>query len=133
MPVDFVLRGPLLLHLLDPVAVAQQLEVLPRGKEQDRDQKDPDTDRAPHLVMALAIDLADDRVVPDILLDCVFEFAVHDARPISAARSLALLARGFRSISASPGTTGRLVRIRSPRTSLTSAPSLCFAIRSSSE
>ena len=31
---DLLLRGALPLHLLDPVAVAQQLEVLPRGEQQ---------------------------------------------------------------------------------------------------
>src|SRR5207248_3451390 len=97
------------------------------------DEEDADADRAPHLEMPLAIDFADDWVVADVLLDRVLEFGAHDPCPISAARSLALLARGLRSISASPGTTGRLVRIRSPKPSFWSARSVCFAIRSSSE
>ena len=57
-----------------PVAVAQQLEMLPRREQQHADEKDADGDRAPHLAMPLAIDLADDRVVADVLLDRVFEF-----------------------------------------------------------
>ena len=36
MPVDRVLAGALLLHLLQPIAVAQQLEVLPRREQQRR-------------------------------------------------------------------------------------------------
>ena len=131
--IDFVLGGALLLHLLDAVAMTKQLEMLPRREEEHGDQKYADRHRAPHLEMPLAVDLADDRVVAYVLLDCVFEFAAHDACPISAARSLALRARGLRSISASLGTTGRFVRILSPKPSACSARSVCFTIRSSSE
>ena len=68
MAVDLVLGGALLLHLLDAVAVAQQLEVLPGGEEEDGDQEDADRHRPPHLEVPLAIDLAHDRVVADVLL-----------------------------------------------------------------
>ena len=81
VPVDLVLAGALLLHLLEPVAVRQQLEVLPRREQQHRDEEDADAHRAPHLAMALAIDLPDDRVVADVFLDRVFEcFGRHVAR-----------------------------------------------------
>src|SRR5262245_33294071 len=115
--------------------MTQQLEMLPGREEQDDNQKHAHGDRSPHLQVALAIDFPDDRIVSDVLADCVFEFAAHDdVCPVcSAARSFALRARGLRSTSAWPGTTGRFVRILSPNPSFCSARSVCFAIRSSSE
>src|SRR4051812_47977222 len=133
MTVDLLFRGAFLLHLLDAVAVPQQLEVLPRREEQDRDQEGAGANRAPHLLVPFAIDLPHDRVVANVLLDGVLEFRAHDATPISAARSLALRDRGLRAISASSGTTGRFVRIRRPKLSCCSARSVCFTIRSSRE
>ena len=86
--------------------------------------------------MPIAIDLADDRVVADVFLDCVFEGLGRHVRSACsdrvAARSFALRARGFRSISASLGTSGRFVRIVMPP-AVCSARSVCFTTRSSSE
>src|SRR5690348_15877795 len=115
MPVDGLLTGALALHLLEAISVAQQLEVLPRRKKQHQHEDDADQRRASHLAMTIAIDRADDRVVADVFLDCVFEGLGRHVRTAcnyrEAARSFALRARGFRSISASVGTCGRLVRI----------------------
>ncbi len=61
------------LHLLDAIAVAEQLEVLPGREQQHQHEEDANQRRAPHLTVTLAIDLADDRVVADVLLDGVFE------------------------------------------------------------
>src|SRR5262245_34652631 len=133
MTVDLLLGGALLLHFLDAVAVTEELEVLPRRKEEHRNQEHADGNRAPHFQVPLPIDFTDDRVVAHVLFDRVFEFAAHSARPISTARSFALRARGLRSISTSVGTSGRLVRRRSPNSSAASARSVCFTIRSSSE
>ena len=86
--------------------------------------------------MTLAIDLADDRVVADVFLDRVFEGLGRHVRSACsdrvAARSFALRARGFRSISASVGTCGRLVRMLIPPAACR-ARSVCFTTRSSSE
>ena len=60
------------------------------------------------------VDLADDRVVADVLLDRVFEVQSRRAHAsLSIARSFALRARGLRATSASAGTTGRFVSTRS--------------------
>jgi hypothetical protein len=45
------------------IAVAQQLEVLPRREEQRHDEEARRRAERPHLPVPLAIDLADDRVV----------------------------------------------------------------------
>ena len=118
VPVDFdlLLAGPL--HLLDTVAVSQQLEVLPGRADQQRQDDRADPRPAPQVAVARVVDLADDLVVPDVLADRVIE-GFHHAPPAaaacarrSAARSLALRARGLRPISSSPGTTGRFVSTR---------------------
>src|SRR5688572_5537398 len=102
--------------------------------------------------MALEIDLADDRIVPNILLDGPFErFATHVDPPVpaplgpcalglgprdyparSTARSLALRARALPSTSAAAGVTGRFVRIATCP-SACNARKVCFTMRSSSE
>src|SRR5262245_26304823 len=133
MSIDFLLRGAFLLHLFDAVTVTEEFEMLPRRKQKHRDEEHADANRTPHLEVPLAIDFADDRVVTDVFLDCVFEFAAHRACPISTARSFALRALGLRSISASLGMSGRFVRMRSAASSAASARSVCFTIRSSSE
>src|SRR5262245_51320715 len=133
MTVDFLFRHAFLLHLLQPVAVPEQLEVLPRREQQHRDQKAADTYRPPQLTLPVPVDLADDRVVADVLLDRVFErLRRHASR--SAARSLALRARGFLSISASDGITGFFVRTRMATSPLACIPrSVCLTMRSSRE
>ena len=55
-----------------------------------------------------AIGLAEDRVVPDVLLDGVGQIVTHAT--LSSTRKRALRARGFRAHSASPAVTGRRVR-----------------------
>src|SRR5262245_60113684 len=136
MPVDLSLGGVLLLHLLEPVSMTQQLEVLPRGEEQHDDEEHADECRAPHLAVPLAIDLADDRVVADVFLDRVFEGLRRHVRTaccsLPSARSFALRARGFRSTSASVGTTGRFVRMPIAPDAC-NARSVCFTMRSSRE
>ena len=92
--------GALALHLLEPIAVAQQLEVLPGREQQHEHQHDADAERLPQLALPALVDLADDLVVPDVLANGVFEGAfVHRAPSLpnsNAARSLALRARGLR-------------------------------------
>jgi hypothetical protein len=51
--------------------------MLPRREQQHEHQKRRETDRLPQLAMARLIDLADDRVVADVLLDRVFEWLRH--------------------------------------------------------
>src|SRR5882672_216412 len=116
--------GALALHLLELVAVTEQLEVLPGGQQQDEDQKSGDADRLPELALLGLVHFADDQVVPHVLLDGVLE-GFH--QPIlSAARSFALRARGLRSTSSSFSTRTRPSRWCSAR-------SVCFTMRSSSE
>ena len=106
-------------------------------RPQHRDEQDAEGDGAPHVPMALEIDLADDRVVADVLLDRPLErvsrharLAAHQRR--SALRSLALRARGLRSISACAGTCGRFVRTAASPAACW-ARRVCLTIRSSSE
>jgi hypothetical protein len=61
MPVHFFFRRPLLLEPLHEVAVAHELEVLPRGEEQHEDEDRADRDRSPELTLPCLVDLADDR------------------------------------------------------------------------
>ena len=133
MAVDLQLLRPLVLHLLDPVAVLEQLEVLPCGEQQDRDEKHADGPGSPQLTLTGLIDLADDRVVAHVVLDEVLEVLFAHAN-LSAARSLALRARGFRVTSSGPGRRGRLVStwsaISPPRSS---SRSTVLTIRSSRE
>src|SRR5688500_9584215 len=132
VPVDLLFGGALLAHPLDLIAVAQQLEVLPRREQQHHDQEEPDAGRAPELPLPRRVDFADDRIVANVLLDRVFE--VHCAHAnLSIARSLALRARGLRATSMSPGVSGRRVRMRSPSPVFSSARKVCFTMRSSSE
>src|SRR5262245_66513516 len=101
MPIDRLFVGAFALHLLEAIAVLEQLEVLPRREQQYEHEEDTNQRRSPHLAMALAIDLADDRVVADVFLDRVFEGLGRHVRTACssriAARSFALRARGFRS------------------------------------
>src|SRR5262245_13728296 len=138
MTIDLYLCRMFALHLLEPIPMSQQLEVLPRPEQQDRDQKEPDSGGSPHLPVPLAIDFTNDGVVADVLLDGVFERVPRHVcliqRPRSATRSFALRARGFRSTSASLGTTGRFVRIVRPMSPVVcSERSVCFTMRSSRE
>src|SRR5882672_7509504 len=138
--VDLFFRGSFELHALESVPVAEQLEVLPRGEEKHRDEEEAEPHRAPHVALPIAIDLAHDWIVPYVFPDRVFECFGRHTDPwrsacqdtCSAARSFELRARGLRAISASVGTTGRLVRIFRPP-SACSARNVCFTIRSSSE
>src|SRR6266849_10497352 len=127
----FFFRGPLTLQLLDLVAMAEQLEMLPRREEQDQHEERGDAGRLPELALPRPVDLADDRVVPHILLDGVLE-GLHQAI-LSATRSLALRARGLRSTSSSRGTIGFFVKTCTSPSRCWSARSVCFTIRSSSE
>src|SRR5215471_17288582 len=130
--VHVLLGRALLLHPLDLVAVAQELEVLPRREEQHQHEEEPDAHRAPELPLPRLVDLADDGVVANVLLDRVLE--VHSAHAnLSIARSFALRARALRATSPSDGVSGRFVRIRSPASARSSARKVCFTIRSSSE
>ena len=64
-------------HQREPGGRRQRIPV--RGHEQQHgDEQNDESDGAPHLPMALEIDLADDRVVPNVLLDGPLErFAAH--------------------------------------------------------
>src|SRR5436190_13078763 len=76
-PVELSFGRALPLQLFDHVAVAQQLEVLPRREQQHRDEERADARRLPHLALTVLVDLADDGVVADVLLDRVFEVFRH--------------------------------------------------------
>src|SRR2546430_4010987 len=69
----FLFRRALPLNLLYLVAMAQQLEVLPRGEEQDDHEEAGDADRLPQLALASFVDFADDRVVANVLLHGVLK------------------------------------------------------------
>ena len=96
-----------LAELFHLAAGVDDLEVLPRREEQHGDDEPGDAERPHELAALRPIDLADDRVVPDVLLDGVFDVDAHAI--FSTTRNFALRARGLRRISSSPGTTGRRV------------------------
>ena len=64
-------------------------------------------EHANELALLIGVDLADDRVVPDVLFDGEFEIDAHAT--FSTTRNLALRARGLPATSSSPGCTGRRV------------------------
>ena len=139
MPIDLYLGRVFALHLLELVSVSQQLEVLPRPEQQDGDEKQPDSAAVRHIsrcrsrstsrtmgLLRMSFLMAYSNVSP--VMVCLIQ------RPRSATRSFALRARGFRSTSASLGTTGRFVRIVRPMSPVAcSERSVCFTIRSSRE
>src|SRR4051812_2911568 len=128
---DVLLGGALALQLLHLVAVAQQLEVLPGRDQEDEHEEAGDADRLPQLALPRLVDLADDRVVADVFLDGVLE-RFHQAI-LSAARSLALRARGLRSTSSSPAISGFLVSTCTSASRCCRARSVCLTMRSSRE
>ena len=75
------------------VAVPQQLEVLPGREQQHRHEHDADPGRAPQLPLPRLVDLADDRVVADVLLDRVFEVDRRSCQPLDRAQLRAARAR----------------------------------------
>ena len=62
-----------LLHLLEAIAVLQQLDALPSREQQHGDEEHAQGHRTPLLLQPALVDLADDRVVPNVFLDGVFE------------------------------------------------------------
>src|SRR5688572_2113178 len=80
-PVDDRFLVQQLLRLFHAVPVLLQLELLPGGEQQHGDEEDTEADGAPHLPMALEIDLPDDRIVPDVLLDRPLERFAHVDSP----------------------------------------------------
>src|SRR5688572_3400780 len=133
--IDLFFTGAFALEALHLVAVQHQLQRLPGGEQHDQHEHGADSGRAPQLPLPLLVDLPDDRVVANVLLDRVFEIksAPDGHASLSMARSFALRARGLRSISASPGTIGRLVSTWSAARPCASARKACFTMRSSSE
>src|SRR5688500_11160294 len=73
MPVDFFFLAALLLHLLGAIAMLQPLDSLPTREQQHADEEHTDSDRSPLLLQPALVDLADDRIVPNVFLDGVFE------------------------------------------------------------
>src|SRR5262249_22462890 len=130
--IDLFFGGALLLHALDLVSVPEQFEVLPGREQQHDDEEETDPDRAPELALPRLVDLADDRVVANVLLDRVLEVHIAHAN-LSIARSFALRALGLRATSSSAGVSGRLVTMRSGPSGRASARNACFTMRSSSE
>ena len=119
------------LDFVEAVPMPDQLEVLPRPEHDRDDEQYGEAERFPHLGLSLGIDLADDRIVPNVLANRVFEgFSHYVSR--STARSLALRARGFCCNSSSVAVSGLFVRTLT-NSSRWSARNVCFAIRSSSE
>src|SRR5688572_27326154 len=130
--VHVLFRRAVPLHTLDLVSVAEQLEVLPGREQDDQDEKCADAEGSPQLALARFVHLAHDRIVPDVLLDGVFEVQRAHAS-LSIARSFALRARGLRATSASAGVTGLRVSTRSAISPAASARKTCLTMRSSSE
>src|SRR4030095_12407329 len=100
------------------LAVAEEVEVLPRGEQQGQHEKACDAHRLGEFALTGFVNFADDRIVPNVFLYCVLECLHGVLRWCtyvrSAARSLALRARGLRVISSSLGTIGFLVSTRTP-------------------
>ena len=88
---DAVLLGQQLLGLFHPIAVLLQRRTCCHAANSSTTTRNSaEADRAPHVPMALEIDLADDRIVPNVLLDGPLErFAAH-ADPPSLRPSQAL-------------------------------------------
>ena len=95
----------------------------------------PMPDRSPQLTLTRPVDLAHDRVVAHVHLDRVLEIDVRHGPPHSrsAARSLALRARGFRPLpSRPPSAAASSARAAAPHFDRPRA-SVCLTMRSSSE
>src|SRR6186997_268240 len=73
MAVRRLLVTALLLHLLEAVAVLQELDALPPGKEEHAHEEHAEGHRSPLLAQPPLVDLPDDGVVPYVFLDGVFE------------------------------------------------------------
>ncbi len=81
--VDVAFGGAIALHLLEAVAVAQQLEVLP-GREQQREhQHHADAERLPQIAQPAFVDFPHDLVVAEVLPNFVFESAFVHAPPVT--------------------------------------------------
>src|SRR5262249_767220 len=130
-PGRFFLSSALALQLLHLVPVPQQLEMLPGREQQDGDEESGDADRLPQLALLLLVDFPDDGIVANVLLDRVLERLHQDI--LSAARSFALRARGFRPTSSSRGTSGFFVSTCTSPSRCCSARIVCLTMRSSSE
>src|SRR4051812_37839717 len=127
----FFFRRTLTIQFLDLVAVPQQLEVLPRGKEQRRHEEHGNARSFPQFAQPGFVDFADHGIVADVFFDGVFERLHHVI--LSAARNFALRARGLRATSSSVGTSGFFVSTSIPAPPRSSLRSVCFTMRSSSE
>src|SRR5437867_6799183 len=102
--------------------------MLPCGKENGQHEERRDGHRFRELALPRLVDLADDRIVPNVFLDDVLErfHTASDRTPKgsvargqpwptrSAARSFALRARGLRSTSSARGTSGFFVSTFTP-------------------
>src|SRR5215831_7595736 len=73
LPRRFFLRRTFALHLFEPVAVTQNVELLPGPYQQDHDKESCDAHGLPELALSRVVDFADDWVVPHVLFDGVFE------------------------------------------------------------
>src|SRR5439155_26437566 len=73
LPPGFFFGGALPVQLFDLVPVAQQLEVLPRRKQQQQHEESRHAERFPQLALPRLVDFAHDRVVADVLPDGVLE------------------------------------------------------------
>src|SRR5262245_15791799 len=76
----FFLGRALPLERLGLITVAEQLEMLPGGKQQGEHEEPGDAHRFRELALARLVDFANDRIVPNILLDRVLE-CFHGAPP----------------------------------------------------
>src|SRR5262249_60315014 len=90
--------------LLGEKAVGHAPHPLPHRKQEPAPAQQGQPERAVKLPPLAMIDLADDRIVPDVFLDGVFDVDAHAA--LSTTRSRALRARGLRWTSASSGPIG---------------------------
>src|SRR5689334_22457839 len=106
----------------------------PGPEQQDRDDERADDERADEFALLLPVDLADDRAIPNVLLNRVFDVDAHAATSaFSSTRRRALRARGLCTTSSSSGRTALRVTIRKIWSSLASFRNVCLTMRSSSE
>ena len=71
--VDLFLVAACLLHLFEAIAVLQKLDALPSREQQHGDKDHAQCYGTPLLPEPALVNLADDRVVPNVFLDGVFE------------------------------------------------------------
>lgn len=76
--IDFLFLGALLFHLPYAVTVTQQLEVLPRREQENTNKQHAQHGETPQLALTRPVYFAYDRIVTDVLSDCVLKIHLSD-------------------------------------------------------